>query len=76
MNYVKYKNQIFRKKRYCEKSKKIFYLKKISKIKIKKYFYIYLDKKRINFDHAISLVPEANPEEIGEINKLKNDAKL
>ena len=70
MNYIKYKNEIFRKKRYCEKSKKIFYLKKVSKIQIKKYFYVYLNKKRINFDIAISLVPEANPEEIAEINQL------
>ena len=70
MKYIKYKNEIFRKKRYCEKSKKIFYLKKVSKIQIKKYFYVYLNKKRINFDIAISLVPEANPEEIAEINQL------
>jgi hypothetical protein len=70
MNYIKYKNEIFRKKRYCEKSKKMFYLKKISKIQIKKYFYVYLDKKRINFDLAISLIPDANPEEIAEINQL------
>jgi predicted CopG family antitoxin len=48
----------------------MFYLKKISKIKIKKYFYIYLDKKRINLDIAISLIPEANPEEIEEIKQL------
>jgi hypothetical protein len=70
MNYIKYQNQIFKKKRYSEKQKKMFYLKKISKIKIKKYFYVYLDKKRINFDIAISLIPEANPEEIAEINQL------
>jgi hypothetical protein len=70
MNYIKFKNDIFRKKRYCEKSKKMFYLKKISKIQIKNYFYVYLDKKRINFDIAISLIPEANPEEIAEINQL------
>ena len=70
MNYIKFKNEIYRKKRYCEKSKKMFYLKKVSKIKIKKYFYIYLDKKRINFDVAISLIPEANSDEIAEINKL------
>ena len=70
MNYIKYKNEIFRKKRYCEKSKKMFYLKKISKIKIKKYFYVYLDKKRINLDIAISLIPDAKPEEIAEINQL------
>jgi hypothetical protein len=70
MNYIKYKNAIYRKKRYCEKSKKMFYLKKVSKIQIKKYYYIYLDKKRINFDIAFSLIPEANPEEIAEINKL------
>jgi hypothetical protein len=70
MKYIKYKNEIFRKKRYCEKSKKIFYLKKVSKIQIKKYFYVYLEKKRINFDIAISLIPDANPEEIAEINQL------
>ena len=70
MNYIKYKNEIFRKKRYCEKQKKMFYLKKISKIQIKKYFYVYLDKKRINFDLAISLIHEANPEEIAEIKQL------
>jgi hypothetical protein len=70
MNYIKFKNEIFRKKRYCEKYKKMFYLKQISKIKIKKYFYVYLDKKRINFDLAISLIPDANLEEIEEINQL------
>ena len=70
MNYIKFKNEIFRKKRYCEKQKKMFYLKKISKIKIKKYVYVYLNKKRINLDIAISLIPEANPEEIAEINQL------
>jgi hypothetical protein len=47
----------------------MFYLKKISKIQIKKYFYVYLDKKRLNLDLAISLIPEANPEEVAEINK-------
>jgi len=70
MNYIKYNNEIYRKKRYCEKDKKMYYLKKISKIKIKKYCYVYVDKKRINLDRAISLIPEANSEEIAEIKQL------
>jgi hypothetical protein len=70
MNYIKYNNEIYRKKRYCEKYQKMYYLKKISKIKTGKYFYVYLDKNRINFDRALQIVPDANKQEIKEIMEL------
>jgi hypothetical protein len=70
MNYIKYKNEIYRLQRYCPLLEKMFYLKKISKIKTGKYFYVYLQGKRINIDRALKIVPEANENQIKEINLL------
>ena len=70
MNYIQYQNQIYRKKYFCIKSKKMFYLKKISKNKTGKYFYVYLQGKRMNIDRALEIVPTANENEINEINQL------
>jgi len=50
----------------------MYYLKKISKIKTGKYFYVYLDKNRINFDRALEIVTDANKQEIKEILELIN----
>ncbi len=70
MNYIQYQNQIYRKKYFCIISKKMFYLKKISKIKTGKYYYVYLQRKRMNVDRALQLIPSANEKQIIEINKL------
>ena len=70
MNYIKYQNQIYRKKYFCIISKKMFYLKKISKIKTGKYLYVYLQGKRYNLDSALIIVPNATENEINQINKL------
>jgi hypothetical protein len=70
MNYIQHQNQIYRKKHFCIKSKKMFYYKKISKIKTGKYYYVYLQGKRINIDRALEMVPTANENEINEINQL------
>ena len=72
MNYIQYKKEIYRKKRYCEKYQKMFYLKKIAKVKTGKYFYVYLDQNRINFDRSLQIVPDANEQEIKEILELIN----
>ena len=60
MNYIQFKNEIYRKKHFCNKLEKMFYLKKISKIKTGKYFYVYLQRKRMNIDRALEIVPTAN----------------
>ena len=70
MNYIQYQNQIYRNKYFCIKSKKMFYLKKISKIKTGKYIYVYLQGKRMNIDRAFEIVPTANENQIKEIKKL------
>lgn len=70
MNYIKYKNDIYRIKYFCNNLKKMFYFKKISKIKNGKYLYLYLHGKRYNLDRVLEIVPEANKNQIKEINKL------
>jgi hypothetical protein len=70
MNYIQYNNEIYRLQRYCNRLEKMFYLKKISKIKTGKYLYVYLQGKRMNIDRALEIVPTANENQIKEINKL------
>jgi hypothetical protein len=70
MNYIQYQNEIYRKKHFCIKTKKMFYLKKISKIKTGKYYYVFLQGNRKNIDRALEMVPTANENEIKEINQL------
>ncbi len=70
MNYIQHDKEIYRVQRYCPILEKMFYLKKISKIKTGKYLYVYLQGKRINIDRALDLLPEADENQINEINKL------
>lgn len=70
MNYIQYNNEIYRTKFFCKKTKKMFYLKKISKIKTGKYFYVYLQKQRYNLDRVLEIIPKANENQINEIIKL------
>lgn len=70
MNYIQHNNEIYRKQFFCNKTKKMFYFKKISKIKTGKYIYVYLQSKRYNIDRAFEIIPGANEIEIIEINKI------
>jgi hypothetical protein len=70
MNYIKYNNEIYRIKKYCPILEKMFFLKKIAKIKTGKYFYVYLQGKRYNIDRALQIIDEANEQEIKEILEL------
>ena len=63
-NYVKHNNEIYRLKRFCEKSLRMLYFKKVSKTKNGKYTYVYVNGKRVNFDSVIGLIPQANVEQL------------
>lgn len=63
-NYIKHQNEIYRLKRFCEKSLRMLYFKKIAKTKNGRYTYVFINGKRVNFDSIIGLVPQANVEQI------------